>query len=226
MVEPVICARGLRRVLGHGGAARAVIADVDLDVAAGELVAIVGASGSGKSTLLHLLAGFDRPTAGTVTIGGHRVDRGSESARARFRRRHVGFVFQSFRLVPELSAFENALMPARLAGDVPAGRRRLAELVGRLGIESCARRLPADLSGGEQQRVALARALVMEPQVLLADEPTGNLDAAAGAGVMALLRAAVGDDRAVVMVTHHADHAVAATRLLRMTDGVLAAADA
>jgi len=223
MGDPVISARGLVRVHGSGSAARAIVSDVDLDVATGELVAIVGPSGSGKSTLLHLLAGFDRPTSGTVTVAGRRLDSGSESARSRFRSANIGFVFQSFRLVPELDAFQNAMLPVRLARDASAGRSRVEELFERLGIADCARRLPSQLSGGEQQRVAIARALAMEPQVLLADEPTGNLDESSGAGVMGVLRAAVTPDRAVVVVTHDAALAEGAARILRMRDGILTA---
>jgi predicted ABC-type transport system involved in lysophospholipase L1 biosynthesis ATPase subunit len=223
MAAALVSASGLVRVHGSGAAARRVVDGVDLDVDAGELVAIVGPSGSGKSTLVQLLAGFDRPTAGSVTVAGRRIDQGSERARARFRRTHVGFVFQSFRLVPELTAWENVLVAPRLAGDASGGRVRARALFEGLGLAGRERQLPAELSGGEQQRVALARALVMAPRVLLADEPTGNLDAAAGDEVMRLLRSAATADRAVVMVTHDARHAAGASRVLGMRDGLLVA---
>jgi ABC-type lipoprotein export system ATPase subunit len=217
----IVSARGLVRIHGTGHAARVVVDGIDLDVAAGELVAIVGPSGSGKSTLLHLLAGLDRPTRGTVTDAGRRLDRGSEAQRSRFRREHVGFVFQSFRLVPELTAWENALLPARLAGDRD-GAGRIGALFERLGIAEVRGRLPAELSGGEQQRVAIARALVMDPEVVFADEPTGNLDAVAGAGVMDVLADAVGPRRAVLVVTHERELVTRATRVVELRDGSLA----
>ena len=213
-------ARGLVRIHGAGDAARAVLNGVDLDVAVNELVAVVGPSGSGKSTLLHLLAGLDRPTRGAVTVAGRRLDQGSEAQRSRFRREHVGFVFQSFRLVPELTAWENALLPARLAGN-RNGSARVGALFERLGLAATRGRLPAELSGGEQQRVAIARALVMDPQVVFADEPTGNLDAAAGAGVMDVLADAVGPERAVVVVTHERELVDRATRVVELRDGVI-----
>jgi putative ABC transport system ATP-binding protein len=217
--SPVVSARGLVRVYGSGTAARAVVDDVTLEVCGGEFVAIVGRSGSGKSTLLNLLGGLERPSAGTVLVAGRRLDRSSQGELARFRQRAIGFVFQFFQLIPELSAWENVLLPARLAGDLRDGRRRATELFERLDLGGRGAQLPGYLSGGEQQRVAIARALVMEPNVILADEPTGNLDAAAGAVVLDLLRAAVTADRAVVMVTHHTDHASRADRVLRMSDG-------
>jgi putative ABC transport system ATP-binding protein len=220
VADAIVSARGLTRVHGGGDVARAVVDGVDLDVELGELVAVVGPSGSGKSTLLQLLAGFDRPSRGTVTLAGRRLDQGSEAQRARFRRGNVGFVFQSFRLVPELTAWENALLPARLAGD-RGGRRRVEDLFDRLGIAGTRRRLPAELSGGEQQRVAIARALVMQPRLLLADEPTGNLDAAAGFAVMDVLADVVGPERAVVVVTHDRGLVRRATRVLQMRDGAL-----
>jgi putative ABC transport system ATP-binding protein len=197
--------------------------DVCLVIDRGELLAIVGPSGSGKSTLLNLIGGLDRATRGTVRVADHDLHACSEGELARFRRRGVGFVFQFFQLVPELTAWENVLLPARLARDLKAGRRRANELVERLGVTDAVSRLPGELSGGEQQRVAIARALIMRPRVLLADEPTGNLDAAAGEDVLELLRDAVSETRAVIMVTHHAEHASSADRILQMREGRLEA---
>jgi putative ABC transport system ATP-binding protein len=210
---------GLSRVYGRGHAARAVLDNVDLQVDVGQFVAIVGASGSGKSTLLHLLGGLDRPSAGSVVVAGTSLAGLSQSRLARFRRDTIGFVFQAFQLVPELSAWENVLLPVRLAHDLGEGRDRAALLFEQLGLAKLARRLPVDLSGGEQQRVAIARALAMEPRLVLADEPTGNLDASAGADVMELLRAAVTPSRAVLIVTHDEHYAAAADRVVRLADG-------
>lgn len=219
MQAPLVLGRGLVRIHGAGGSARTVLDGVDITVSGGELVAVVGPSGSGKSTLLHLLAGLDRPTRGTVEISGTSLAQGSQARLARFRRRAIGMVFQSFRLVPELTAWENALLPARLAHDLKGGRERAAELFERLGVAGVSHQLPSDLSGGEQQRVAIARALVMEPAVVFADEPTGNLDEASGGEVLALLRGAVTPRRSVVMVTHAAEHAAGADRVVRLRDG-------
>ncbi len=218
---PIVAAHGLVRRYGRGATARAVVDGVDLEVHAGTSVAVVGPSGGGKSTLLHLLGGLDRPDEGRVDLLGHDLGRLSEGELARLRRRSVGFVFQFFHLVPELTAWENALLPARLAGDLRAGRRRLDALFGRLGLAGREAQLPLDLSGGEQQRVAIARALVMEPRLVLADEPTGNLDEATGAEVLELLRAAVTPERALVMVTHNPEHAAAADVRLELHDGRL-----
>jgi putative ABC transport system ATP-binding protein len=215
----LVTAQALVREHGRGAARRAVVDEVDLVIHPGELVAIVGASGSGKSTLLHLLAGLDRPTSGSITLGGTPLDGMSEAQLARLRQRFVGFVFQSFRLVPELTAWENVLMPVRLARDLGAGRERARAIMDRLGVASVGAQLPGDLSGGEQQRVAIARALVMEPRVIFADEPTGNLDEHSGAEVIALLRDAVTPTRAVVMVTHDADQAAGADRTVHIRDG-------
>ena len=218
----VLTARGLSRTYGTGATARRVVDGVDLDLRAGELVAIVGPSGSGKSTLLNLLGGLDRSSAGSVEIAGADLARVSQRRLTDLRRREIGFVFQFFNLVGELTALENVLLPARLARDLDGGRVRARDLLERLGVAHVAGSLPAELSGGEEQRIAIARALVMEPSVILADEPTGNLDAAAGERVIQLLREAVGSDRAVLIVTHHAEHATAADRILTMLDGRLA----
>jgi ABC-type lipoprotein export system ATPase subunit len=220
----VLTARGLTRTYGKGAAARSVVNAVDLDLYAGELVAVVGPSGSGKSTLLNLLGGLDRCSAGSVEIAGADLATASQRRLTELRRGEIGFVFQFFNLIGELTALENVLLPARLAGDVAGGRARARTLLDRLGVAHVAGSLPSELSGGEEQRVAIARALVMEPSLILADEPTGNLDAAAGDTVIQLLREAAGRDRAVLMVTHHAEHATAADRVLRMRDGRLAAA--
>ena len=222
MAATILEARGLTLLRGSGAAARAVVADVDLDVRSGELLALVGPSGSGKSTLLHLLGGLDRPSSGSVRLLGTPLEQLSEGRLAEVRRQMLGFVFQSFQLVPELSALENALLPARLAGDLTAGRRRVARLFDELGIAPRAAQLPSQLSGGEQQRVAIARALAMEPRLILADEPTGNLDVAAGDQVMEILRAIVSPDRGVVVVTHEARHAELADRVVHLRDGRLA----
>ena len=222
MVATILEARGLTRLRGSGASARAVVADVDLDVRSGELLALVGPSGSGKSTLLNLLGGLDRPSNGTVRLLGEPLERLSEGRLAVVRRRTLGFVFQSFQLVPELSALENALLPARLAGDLVAGRARVARLFDELGIAARTAQLPSQLSGGEQQRVAIARALAMEPKLILADEPTGNLDVASGDQVMEILRAIVSPQRGVVVVTHEARHAGLADRVVHLRDGRIA----
>jgi ABC-type lipoprotein export system ATPase subunit len=217
----VVSARGLVKTYGRGRAARRVLDGADLDVREGELVAVVGRSGSGKSTLLHLLGALDRPEAGTIEVAGERVDGRPERELTRLRRRRVGFVFQFFHLVPELTGEENVLLPARLPGARPAALGRGRALIGRLGLDEPARRLPHELSGGEQQRLAVARALVHDPPLVLADEPTGNLDAEAGAAVLDLLRAAATDGRAVVLATHDEAATAAADRVLRLRDGRL-----
>jgi ABC-type lipoprotein export system ATPase subunit len=217
----VVTARGLVKTYGRGRAARRVLDGADLDVRAGELVAVVGRSGSGKSTLLHLLGGLDRPEAGRVSIAGERIDGRPERELTQVRRRTVGFVFQFFHLIPELTGEENVLLPARLPG-TRNGRVRGRELIARLGLEDAARRLPHELSGGEQQRLAVARALALDPPLVLADEPTGNLDTEAGAAVLGLLRAAAAaDGRAVVLVTHDEAATARADRVLHLRDGRL-----
>jgi ABC-type lipoprotein export system ATPase subunit len=217
---PVLEARGITKTLGVGRAQRRILDGVDLEVDAGEVVAVLGRSGSGKSTLLHVLGGLDRPESGEIVLAGQRLTSQGQRALARSRLRHVGFVFQSFHLIAELSGAENVLLPARLPGAAPGGERRGRRLIAELGLDAVAGHLPHELSGGEQQRFAIARALVNDPELILADEPTGNLDAESGAVVLALLRNLPG--RAVVIVTHEPDAAGCADRVLRLSDGRLA----
>src|ERR687895_1988946 len=177
-----VAARGLVKTYGEGRSARRVLDGADLSVEAGEIVAVLGRSGSGKSTLLHLIGGLDRPEAGTVEVAGERVTGAGERRLSALRRRHVGFVFQFFHLLPELSGEANVLLAARVRGADPGAEQRGRALVDRLGLRAVADSFPHQLSGGEQQRFAIARALVNDPTVVLADEPTGNLDVEAGAG--------------------------------------------
>jgi putative ABC transport system ATP-binding protein len=202
------------------------LADVSMTVAAGEVVAVMGPSGSGKSTLLNLIAGLDRPTAGTVTVTGRRIDTLGEGALARFRARHVGIIFQFFNLLDDLTVEDNVLLPAQLAG---ASRRRARaqarELLERMGIDEHRNDYPARLSGGQRQRVAIARALVNSPELLLADEPTGALDTATGQEIGRLLRELNQAGQTLVLVTH--DPALAeryAARTVHIVDGQIAAA--
>jgi ABC-type lipoprotein export system ATPase subunit len=217
----VVSARGLVKAFGEGRAARRVLDGADLDVAAGEVVAVLGRSGSGKSTLLHLLGGLDRPDAGTVDVAGEAVTGASERALSELRRRRIGFVFQFFHLLPELSGEANVLLAGSLPGAHPDASARGRALVDSLGLRDVAESLPHQLSGGEQQRFAIARALVNDPALVLADEPTGNLDVEAGAEVLRLLRAVADEGRAVVMVTHEAVGAAIADRVLRLEAGRL-----
>ncbi len=214
---PVLEARGITKTLGVGRGERRVLDGVSLEVDADEVVAVLGRSGSGKSTLLHLLGGLDRPDAGTITLAGRSVTDQSPRALARTRLRHIGFVFQSFHLIEELSGEENVLLPARLPGAVRGGEQRARRLIGELGLSEIAGRRPHELSGGEQQRLAIARALVNDPELVLADEPTGNLDQDNGATVLALLRNLT--RRAVVIVTHEPEAAAIADRVLHLHDG-------
>jgi putative ABC transport system ATP-binding protein len=208
--------------------APAALADVTLSVAAGEVAAVMGPSGSGKSTLLNLVAGLDKPTSGTVTVAGLRIDTLGETALARFRARHVGIIFQFFNLLDDLTVADNVLLPAQLAGaSRRAARVRAAELLDRLGIADHRDDYPARLSGGQRQRVAIARALVNSPELLLADEPTGALDTATGQEIGRLLRELNAAGQTLVLVTH--DPALAqryAARILQLVDGHLVPANA
>jgi putative ABC transport system ATP-binding protein len=205
---------------GQGAGLVRALDGVELDVAAGETVAVMGPSGSGKSTLLHLLGGLQRPSAGEVWLAGRRIDGLGEKALARLRRHAIGFVFQAFHLMDELTAVENVELPALLAGRSPrVARRRAAELLERVGLSDRARHLPSALSGGERQRVAIARALSNEPLVVLADEPTGNLDSAATVEVLRLLDSLRAAGQTLVIVTHDARVAATTDRLITMRDG-------
>jgi ABC-type lipoprotein export system ATPase subunit len=217
----VVRARGLVKGYGRGRGARTILSGADLDVGAGELLAIVGRSGSGKSTLLHVLGGLDTPQAGSVEIDGEPLDARRADA---VRRRKIGFVFQAFHLVPELTGEENVLLAARLPGAPRDATARGRELIARLGVDHVADHLPHELSGGEQQRLAIARALVNDPAVVLADEPTGNLDEASAVIVLDLLRAIADAGRAVVVVTHEATVTARADRAVELRDGLLVAA--
>ncbi len=217
----VVSARGLVKTFGAGRAARRVLDGAQLEVQRGEVVAVLGRSGSGKSTLLHLIGGLDRAEAGEVEVAGERVTGASERRLSALRRRRIGFVFQFFHLLPELSGEANVLLAGRVRGAHPEAEARGRALVDRLGLRPVAQTLPHQLSGGEQQRFAVARALVNDPDVLLADEPTGNLDTEAGAEVLRLLREAGDEGRAIVLVTHDDAAAAIADRVLRLTDGRL-----
>jgi putative ABC transport system ATP-binding protein len=217
---PVLRARGLRKEYGRDAALVRAVDGVDLDVVPGETVAVMGPSGCGKSTLLHLLGGLDRPSAGQLWLAGRRVDQLGERALARLRRDAVGFVFQAFHLMDELTAAENVELPALLAGRSPrAARRRAMQLLDRTGLADRAGFLPSALSGGQRQRVAIARALVADPLVVLADEPTGNLDSEATLQVLRLFEDLHVAGQTLVIVTHDARIAATADRMIGMRDG-------
>jgi putative ABC transport system ATP-binding protein len=218
--DAVLVVRGLAKSFGRGAGRVEALAGLDLTLRRGEFVAVTGASGSGKSTLLHLIAGLDRPSAGSVRLDGTDVGALGDEARTLLRRR-VGLVFQSFQLFDTLSAAENVALPLAIAGQRPReARRRAAAALAAVGLSHRRAHRPAQLSGGEQQRVAIARALVAEPLLLLADEPTGSLDSACGAEVMALFRRLVdGHGVTLLLVTHDAGHAALADRVVRLRDG-------
>ena len=217
--EAVLSLRGVGRQLPSGGRMLTILDDIDLDVRRGEFVAVLGPSGSGKSTLLALMAGLDRPSSGEVLFDGERIDRWSEDRLALLRRHKIGFVFQSFQLLGNLTARENVLLPMELLGFVDA-RRRASELLGSVGLSERGHHYPTQLSGGEQQRVALARAFAPRPALLLADEPTGNLDGATGRVVLDLLVAMRAEQGStLVLVTHDPAVAGLADRRIHLLDG-------
>jgi putative ABC transport system ATP-binding protein len=222
-VTAVIEARNLGKTYDTGGAKVLALRGVDVAIERGEFVAIMGPSGCGKSTLLNLLAGLDRPTAGEVWLDGERIDQLSETELARLRRRKIGFVFQFFNLVPTLSAVENVELPLLLVGRRRKDARRSAnQLLSDLGIADKHGAAPVQLSGGQQQRVALARALANTPDIVLGDEPTGNLDSAAAREVLGLLRAARDRGQTLLLATHDARVAAAADRVVTLRDGLVA----
>jgi putative ABC transport system ATP-binding protein len=218
---PVVVARGLVRRYGEGDTTVEALRGVSLEVAHGGLTAVMGPSGSGKSTLMHILAGLDQPTEGTVEIAGENISRMGDNELTRLRRRHIGFVFQFFNLLPMLSAEENVVLPLSIAGEKP-DKAWLEQLLTDVGLQARRRHRPSELSGGQQQRVAVARALVSRPTVLFADEPTGNLDSATGMEILRLLRDSV-DERGqtIVMVTHDPRAAKFADRVLHLADGLI-----
>ncbi|HWB61657.1 MAG TPA: ABC transporter ATP-binding protein [Chthoniobacteraceae bacterium] len=218
---PQLTARGLKRSFKLGANTIEVLRGIDLDIHAGESVFLVGASGAGKSTLLYTLAGLERPESGTVEFEGRQLYKGSESALAKLRNERVGFVFQGYFLLPELTALENVSLPSMIGGkSKPDAAAAALEHVG-LGHRKD--HLPAELSGGEQQRVAIARALINDPSIIFADEPTGNLDSKTGDGIMDLLLALVREKKkTLVVVTHDARLAARGDRRLEIQDGLLA----
>jgi ABC-type lipoprotein export system ATPase subunit len=216
----VLRTRGLRKEYGRAAGLVRAVDGVDLEVERGETVAIMGPSGCGKSTLLYLLGGLDRPTSGEIWLDGQDVTRLSERALARLRRDAIGFVFQAFHLMDELTAVENVELPALLAGRSPrAARQRATELLDRVGLTDRARFLPTQLSGGQRQRVAVARALVADPLVVLADEPTGNLDSTSTRDVLRLFDQLHAAGQTLVIVTHDPRIAATADRMISMRDG-------
>jgi putative ABC transport system ATP-binding protein len=216
----LVRAKGLRKDYGSGEGLVSALDAVDLEVSRGEAVAVMGPSGCGKSTLLHLIGGLDRPSAGELSVAGRRVDGLSERALAYFRRDEIGFVFQAFHLMDELTAQENVELPALLAGCTPSkARARATALLEEIDLADRARHLPSMLSGGQRQRVAIARALVNEPEIVLADEPTGNLDSASAFQVLGLLESLRAKGLTSVIVTHDERIATTADRLISMRDG-------
>jgi putative ABC transport system ATP-binding protein len=217
--QPIVVARGLGKSVPNGTATLTILQDIDVAVMPGEAVAILGASGSGKSTLLGLLAGLDTPTVGSVRLDGEDLFALDEDGRAGLRKRLVGFVFQSFQLLPPLNAIENVMLPLELGGD-PDAERKAREMLQRVGLGERLKHYPKTLSGGEQQRVALARAFVMRPKVLLADEPTGNLDATTGADIIDLIfRLNAEEGTTLVLVTHDEALARRCARQIRLAGG-------
>jgi putative ABC transport system ATP-binding protein len=220
--EPLVSARELTRRYGEGEAAVDALRGVSLDVQPRELVAVMGPSGSGKSTLMHILAALDRPSSGTVSIAGEDTGSLSDTDVTLLRRKHIGFVFQFFNLLPMLTAEENILLPLSIAGQKPE-RDFFEDLLKQVGLADRRKHRPSELSGGQQQRVAIARSLVSRPTVVFADEPTGNLDSHTGHEILELLRAATtGYGQTTVMVTHDAAAAAIADRILFLADGQIA----
>ena len=219
VLVPVVSANGLKRCFGTGETAVNALCGVSVAVAGGELTAVMGPSGSGKSTLMHILAGLDKPTSGDVWIGETEIGGLNDTELTRLRRKHIGFIFQFFNLLPMLTADENIQLPLSLAGQKP-DKDFYDDLVKRVGLADRLSHRPSELSGGQQQRVAIARALVSRPTVIFADEPTGNLDSKTGGEILELLQESVNDyGQTMVMVTHEARAAATAGRVLFLADG-------
>ena len=220
-VGPVVVAHDITRRYGEGDTAVDALRGVSVEVAAGELTAVMGPSGSEKSTLMHILAGLDKPTSGQVQIAGTEITTLGDTDLTKLRREHIGFVFQFFNLLPMLSAEENVVLPLSIAGEKP-DRAWLDGLLQKTGLSNRRSHRPAELSGGEQQRVAISRALVTRPTILFADEPTGNLDSKTGGTILALIRDSVDSyGQTIVMVTHEARAASIADRILFLADGLI-----
>ena len=219
----MITLKGVTKTFATPAGDFTAVRDIDLEVRAGEFLAIVGRSGSGKSTLLNMIAGIDTPSRGTVQVAGTQLQGLGHDALARWRGRHVGVVFQSFQLLPTLTALENVMLPMDFAGHLPEAQRRerARTLLARVGVADQADKLPATLSGGQQQRVAIARALANDPPLLVADEPTGNLDSVTAAEVLELFRSLVAQGCTVAVVTHERDASLGATRTITLADGRL-----
>ena len=219
--QSLLSARGLRKTYLLGKRSLEVLRGVDVEIARGDFVALRGASGTGKSTLLHLLGGLDTPNAGEIFFDGQNVSHFSDRELTHFRNRRVGFVFQAYHLLPELTALENVCLPARVARiGVSTAARRAEELLGRVGLQGRLDHKPSELSGGEQQRVAIARALINEPELLLADEPTGNLDSRTGGEIIELLKSLRPEKQmTLIIATHDAKVAASAPRVIELVDG-------
>jgi putative ABC transport system ATP-binding protein len=219
----IVSATNLSKIYGRGEAAVTALNDVSLTISPGEFIAVMGPSGCGKSTLLHLIGGLDRPSSGSVKIDGVDLTTLDDTRLTELRRRKIGFIFQFFNLIPVLSAVENAALPLILDGVKPAqARERAADWLSRVGLDNRRSHRPSELSGGQQQRVAIARALASEPALILADEPTGNLDSRAGDDIASLLRQIAGEwNRTILMVTHDPRIAASANRMVFLKDGTI-----
>jgi putative ABC transport system ATP-binding protein len=221
-LEHAVSVADLRKEYVIGAQTLTVLRDVSLDIEAGEIVAVMGPSGSGKSTLLNLVGGLDKPTAGSIVAGGTDLASMDDESLARYRRDSVGFVFQSFNLVPSLTARQNVALPLVFAGVVPAERdRRALEALEQVGLADRVDHLPTEMSGGEQQRVATARAIINDPAIILGDEPTGNLDSRTGDEILGLIRAMNAAGRTFLITTHDPDVASIAHRIVRLADGAI-----
>jgi putative ABC transport system ATP-binding protein len=215
----ILSTQNVRKIYGTGESEVRALDGVDLKVEKGEFVAVVGTSGSGKSTLLHMLGGLDRPTSGTVTVDGKDIFSLKDEALTIFRRRKIGFVFQNYNLVPVLNVYENIVLPVQLDGNEP-NRKYIDSIIDMLGLSAKLKNLPNNLSGGQQQRVAIARALAAKPAIILADEPTGNLDSRTSQDVLSLLKISSQKlAQTIVMITHNEEIAQLADRIIRIEDG-------